>query len=134
LPLPHNGKSGNQAKNTPNPQLILQNERFSMSITNPDILDALLTGTTHMFTLGPGKAAVYYETATRAHMRLPDGTVKHGDWTITPTGYHVSWEGGPNADWQIAKVPGKLAYLNGEGVEIGHVTQIIFGDAENLAQ
>lgn len=102
-----------------------------MYLTNPDILSVLLTGSTHFFNLGGGEAAVYYETSDKAHMRLPDGTKKHGTWHITPEGYHVDWVGGPSADWQIDYEPGRFDYAQG-GKNVASVSRIVPGDAADL--
>jgi len=105
-----------------------------MIITDPRTLDVLLTGSTHFLAIAPGKEGVmYFRTAEAAHMLLPDGTRLAGRWQITASGYHVDWEGGRSASWQIDAEPGRIAYLDAEGVERGRVTRIVPGDAAGLA-
>ena len=105
-----------------------------MIITDQDTLAILLRGATHFIALAPDKeAAIYYETDSRAHMAMPDGKRLTGDWRLTPTGYRVDWRGGPSASWQIHAVPGRMTYLDGDGVARGTVTRIIPGDAAGLA-
>lgn len=103
-----------------------------MLLTNAETLEVLLVGSTHFFAMGGGEAAVYYETATQAHMLLPDGSKKHGTWHLTSEGYHVDWTGGPSADWQIDYVPGRFDYLS-NGKIVASVTRIMPGDAAGLA-
>ena len=105
-----------------------------MIIRDQNTLSVLLVGTTHYFEVAPGKeAAVYYRTADKAHMLLPDGSRRSGSWRLTDTGYHVDWTGGPSAGWQIDVEPGRIAYLDGDGVERGLVSRIVPGDAATLA-
>ena len=40
---------------------------------------------------------------------------------------------GPSAGWQIDAEPGRIAYLDKDGIERGSITRIVPGDAENLA-
>jgi hypothetical protein len=101
-----------------------------MVITDRRTLDVLLTGLTHFIALAPGKeGTVYFRTASEAHMALPDGTRLAGSWRITESGYHVDWEGGRSGSWQIDVTPGRIAYLDANGVERGLVTRIVPGDA-----
>ena len=105
-----------------------------MLITDQNTLAILLTGTTHYLAVGPCQEfAIYYETASEAHMALPDGTRRTGRWRLTPTGYHVDWRDGPSAGWQIDAEPGRIAYRDLNGVERGTVTRIVPGDAAQLA-
>jgi len=105
-----------------------------MIVTDRATLEALFVGHTHYLVLAPGQeAAIYYRTASEAHMALPDGTRRAGSWRITPGGYHVDWRDGPSADWQIALAPGRIAYLDAGGVERGTVSRLVPGDAAGLA-
>ena len=89
-----------------------------MIVTDRTTLEALLVGHTHYIAMTPGKeAAIFYRTATEAHMALPDGARLAGRWSVTPTGYHVDWTHGPSADWQLDVVPGRIAYLDAGGIE-----------------
>lgn len=100
-----------------------------MLIHDNSILEALLRGTTHYLDLGGGTAAaVHYGAQGDARMLAPNGSHKTGRWAISPTGYHVDWEGGPSADWQIDLEPGRILYRDGEGVERGTVTKIVPGN------
>jgi len=98
-------------------------------------LGVLLTGTTHYVDIGQDSDAVmYYETPEKAHMRLPNGGILHGAWSLSDDGYHVDWTGGPSADWHIAQPgPGRFAYLDGERQQRGIVTRIVPGDVEGIA-
>jgi len=101
-----------------------------MIIHDNSILEALLRGSTHYLDLGNGtEAAVHYGADGTAGMLAPNGGRRTGRWAITPTGYHVDWEGGPSADWQIDVAPGHIGYRDGEGVEKGTVTKIVPGNA-----
>jgi hypothetical protein len=105
-----------------------------MIVTDRNTLATLLVGHTHFLALAPGQeAAIFYRTASEAHMGLPDGTRRRGRWSLTPTGYHVDWTGGPSADWQIDAEPGRIAYLDAGGVERGRVSRLVPGDAASLA-
>lgn len=103
-----------------------------MYLTNAETLEALLVGSTHFFDMGGGEAAVYYESATQAHMKLPDGQKKHGAWYLTADGYHVDWTGGPSADWRIDYAPGRFDYVQ-DGKKVATVTRIVPGDAAQIA-
>jgi hypothetical protein len=105
-----------------------------MIIRDHHALSVLLVGSTHYIEMAPGKeAAIYYRTADEAFMGLPDGTRRTGRWRLTDTGYHVDWADGPSAGWQIDVEPGRIAYLDGGGVERGTVLRIVPGDAATLA-
>jgi hypothetical protein len=105
-----------------------------MIVTDRSTLEALLVGHTHFLAMAPGKeAAIFYRTATDAHMALPDGTRRSGSWSVTATGYHVDWKEGPSADWQIDVAPGRIAYLDAGGVVRGTVSRLVPGDAAALA-
>jgi hypothetical protein len=105
-----------------------------MIVTDRNTLETLLVGHTHFLAMAPGKeAAIYYQTATDAHMSLPDGTRRNGQWRVTSTGYHVDWTDGPSADWQIDVAPGRIAYLDAGGVERGTISRLVPGDAASLA-
>lgn len=106
-----------------------------MTILDRNTLTVLLTGTTHYIDVGQGAdAAMFYETAERAHMRLPNGSILHGAWSLRDDGYHVDWKDGPSADWHIAAPePGCFAYLDAAKERRGTVTRIVPGDAESLA-
>lgn len=105
-----------------------------MIIKDPNTLRVLLIGSTHYVEMAPGtEAAIYYRSAEVAHMALPDGTRRTGRWRITETGYHVDWAEGPSAGWQIDVEPGHIGYLDAGGVERGHVSRIVPGDAAALA-
>ena len=104
-----------------------------MNVTDKNTLHVLLTGTTHYVATGPdAEAAIYYGTEA-AHMLAPGGKRMRGSWRVTPTGYHVDWQDGPSAAWQIDVEPGHIAYRDAAGVERGHVTRIVPGDAAGLA-
>ena len=101
-----------------------------MIVHDNSILEVLLRGSTHYLDLGNGaEAAVHYGAGGDALMLAPNGTRRVGRWTVTPTGYHVDWEGGVSADWQIDVEPGRIGYRDGEGVEKGVVTRIVPGNA-----
>ncbi|MBI4045591.1 MAG: hypothetical protein HY371_02125 [Devosia nanyangense] len=101
-----------------------------MIVHDNSILEALLRGATHYLDLGNGaEAAVYYGIDGGAAMLAPNGTRRSGRWVMSPTGYHVDWEGGPSADWQIDIEPGRIGYRDGDGVEKGRVTKIVPGNA-----
>lgn len=105
-----------------------------MIITDRTTLEALLVGHTHWLAMAPGKEAVlFYRTASDAHMLLPDGTRRVGNWKVTPGGYHVDWKDGPSADWQIDVTPGRIAYVDADGVERGTLSRLVPGDAASLA-
>jgi hypothetical protein len=105
-----------------------------MIVTDKTALGLLLTGATHYLQLDPQtEAAIYYETASRAHMSIAGGVRRTGTWRLTDTGYHVDWENGPSAGWQIDVEPGRIGYRDMEGVERGHVSRIVPGDAAGLA-
>lgn len=106
-----------------------------MTILDRSTLAVLLTGTTHYIDIGQGAdAAIYYESAKAAHMKLPGGGVLHGAWSLGDDGYHIDWQDGPSADWHIAQPePGVFAYLDGNEERRGTVTRIVPGDAEGLA-
>lgn len=103
-----------------------------MIVNNPTALEVLFLGWTHFLPMGDQEAAVYYETADRAHMMLPDGTVRHGSWRFTTDGYHIDWENGPSADWIMEFTPGTLTYLNDQHVAVTSVSRIVPGDAAGL--
>jgi hypothetical protein len=105
-----------------------------MILTDRTALDALLTGATHYVRTGPdAEAAIYYGASDRAHMAAPGGKRLQGVWRLTDYGYHVDWEGGPSAGWQLDVSPGRIAYRDMDGVERGHVSRIVPGDAAGLA-
>lgn len=104
-----------------------------MILIDTKTLDVLLTGFTHFLPMGDGEASIYYRTEGIAHMALPDGTRRNGVWQVTSTGYHVDWQGGPSADWQLDVEPGRIAYVDAGGVERGIVCRIVPGDAAGLA-
>jgi hypothetical protein len=105
-----------------------------MIVTDKTALTVLLTGATHYVQLSPeSEAVIYYETAERAHMAAPGGRRMTGAWRLTDTGYHVDWQDGPSAGWQIDVEPGHIAYRDMEGVERGRVSRIVPGDAAGLA-
>lgn len=105
-----------------------------MILKDATALDLLLTGNTHVLAMAGGvEASIYYQTAATAFMALPDGTRRHGTWQVTATGYHVDWQGGPSADWQIDVEPGMMLYRDAEGVERARVSRIVPGDAAGLA-
>ncbi len=105
-----------------------------MMITSKDSLNLLLSGSTHYIVTAPGKeAAMYYGVGGDAHMLTPDHKHMRGLWRLTPTGYHVDWDGGPSAGWQLDAEPGRIAYLDAGAVERGYVARIVPGDAEALA-
>jgi len=45
-----------------------------MTILHKDTLAIIMIGTTHVIDMGGKSAFIHYETGTRAHMLLPDGT------------------------------------------------------------
>lgn len=105
-----------------------------MIIRDHNTLSVLLVGSTHFIEMAPGKeAAIYYRTAEDAHMALPDGKRFAGKWRLTETGYHVDWVDGASAGWQIDVEPGRIAYVDADGVERGRVSRIVPGDAATLA-
>jgi hypothetical protein len=105
-----------------------------MFITDQAALEVLLVGNTHFITLAPGKeAAMFFETASRAHMAMPDGSRREGNWRLTATGYSVDWSDGSKAAWQIQREPGRIAYCDAGGAPRGEVTRIVPGDAVGFA-
>lgn len=105
-----------------------------MIVMDATALDLLLTGNTHVLAMAGGvEAAIYYQDARRAHMALPDGTRRTGRWAITASGYHVDWENGPSADWQIDVEPGMMRYRDAGGTERARVARIVPGDERGLA-
>lgn len=100
-----------------------------MFVHEKPVLEALLRGSTHHLELGEGvTAAVFYGAGGEALMRAPDGGRRVGDWQVTASGYHVDWNGGASADWQIDLVPGRIAYCDGTGAEKARVTRIVPGN------
>ncbi|HEY4201218.1 MAG TPA: hypothetical protein VGM83_11715 [Devosiaceae bacterium] len=100
-----------------------------MLIDDQTTLSILLTGSTHYLRLGPdAEAAVYYGADGRSGMLMPDGKRQAGQWQLTPTGYHVDWQDGRSADWQIDAEPGRMAYCNAGGVERAVLVRIVPGD------
>lgn len=105
-----------------------------MIVTDHTALDVLLTGSTHYIRLdAENEAVIYYKTRDSALMTAPGGKRMQGKWRLTPSGYHVDWENGPSAGWQIDVVPGRIAYCDPDGVTRGEVTRIVPGDAAGLA-
>lgn len=104
-----------------------------MDILSQATLAVIMVGATHYVDIGaPKDAVIYYESATEAHMVLPDGVSFSGAWRFTDQGYHVDWRDGPSGDWTLSYAPGRIGYVNGEGEELGTITRIVFGNAENL--
>jgi hypothetical protein len=101
------------------------------------MLALFMTGMTHYVDVGRGTdAVIYYETESRAHMRLPGSdAVLTGDWRLTANGYHVSWRGGPAGDWSIRQTnAGRFEYVDGGGQPRGVITRLQPGDAARLVR
>lgn len=91
-------------------------------------LAALLINATHEIDMGEGRhASIYYETESRARMRLPGGLIMSGEWRLLEDGYAVDWQNGPSATWKLAAGPGCIAYIDAEGKERGTVKAITYG-------
>ncbi|MFK7791829.1 MAG: hypothetical protein AB8B88_04070 [Devosiaceae bacterium] len=106
-----------------------------MDFLTPTTLTVLMIGSTHYIDIGaPKDAVIYYESATQAHMVLPDGVAFSGIWHTTEDGYHVAWTDGPSGNWRLNYSPGRIGYVNAEGTELGTITRIVFGNAENLPE
>jgi hypothetical protein len=104
-----------------------------MDFLSATVIGVMMVGTTHYVDIGaPREAVIYYEDAEVAHMVLPDGASWTGAWHLTDAGYHVAWEQGPSGDWQLNYTPGRIGYVNSDGQELGTITRIVFGNAENL--
>jgi hypothetical protein len=96
-----------------------------MTLLEEDVLAVLLPGFTHHVDIGQeADAAISFGAAGLARMVLPGKDPMTGRWHPLPTGYHVSWEGGPAGDWQIAHEAGRLTYVDPTGREAGTVTRI----------
>ena len=96
-------------------------------------LTPLMVGATHYIDVGkPVEAIIYYETSEKAHMLFPNGKTFEGEWRFTDSGYFVNWRGGSEGDWRIAYEPGRLVYLDADGVERGDITRILPGDAHGF--
>ena len=106
---------------------------MTMSILDRDALSLIMPGATHVLDMGGRQAVLYYENERRAHMLLPDGTRRHGEWRLTADGYEVDWQGGPSAAWKLDRRPGGIDYLDAAGTARGRVTRIEFGDSAGLA-
>lgn len=95
------------------------------------ILSALLINATHDIDMGEGRIArMAFRAADKAYMRRPDGTVTTGTWQMLDDGYAVKWISGPSARWRLSIQPGRIAYVDPEGVERGVVTAISFGKTD----
>ena len=106
-----------------------------MAFLENAVLAALMVNATHYVDIGGNTAAViYYENATTAHMRLPDGKTFSGQWKLADDGYHVAWTNGPQGDWKLSYSPGRIGYVDATGKDHGPVTRIVYGDPEQLAQ
>lgn len=106
---------------------------MTMSILDRDALSLIMPGATHVLDMGGRQAVLYYENERRAHMLLPDGTRRRGEWRLTADGYEVDWQGGPSAAWKLDRRPGGIDYLDATGTARGCVTRIEFGDSAGLA-
>ncbi|MBN9034454.1 MAG: hypothetical protein J0H53_00140 [Rhizobiales bacterium] len=104
-----------------------------MSILDHNALSAIMTGATHVLDMGGKQAFLYYEDERRAHMLLPDGTRRHGEWRLTAEGYEVDWQGGPSAAWKLDRRAGGIDYLDTTGTARGRLARIEFGDSAGLA-
>jgi len=104
-----------------------------MSILDRNALSAIMNGATHVLDMGGKQAFLYYEDERRAHMLLPDGTRRHGEWRLTAEGYEVDWQGGPSAAWKLDRRAGGIDYLDTTGTARGRLARIEFGDSAGLA-
>ena len=104
-----------------------------MTILNKDTLAIIMIGTTHVIDMGGKSAFIHYETRTRAHMLLPDGTRFHGLWTLQDDGYEVEWQDGPTGAWKLDHTPGAIDYVDATGTVRGRISRIDFGDPASLA-
>jgi len=104
-----------------------------VTILKQDSLALIMLGATHTIDMGGKQASIFYETAERAHMMLPDGTHRHGSWHLSEDGYTVAWLDGPTAAWKLDHRPGAIAYVDATGVERGTLVRIEFGDSAGIA-
>jgi len=104
-----------------------------MSILDRNALCAIMPGATHVLDMGGRQAFLYYEDERRAHMLLPDGTRRHGEWRLTAEGYEVDWRDGPHAAWKLDRRPAGIDYLDTTGTARARLTRIDFADSAGLA-
>lgn len=103
-----------------------------MTILDKDTLAVIMIGTTHSLDMNGKEATIYYETVTRAHMRLPDGTRRSGHWRLVEDGYAVDWENGPSASWKLVHRDGAIDYVDPAGVARATLSRIDFGNPAGL--
>ena len=104
-----------------------------MDFLTQTTMAVIMVGSTHYVDIGaPQEAVIFYESASAAHMVLPDGASFSGSWHLTDGGYHVDWIDGPSGEWRLNYAPGRIGYVDGEGNDLGPITRIVFGNAESL--
>jgi hypothetical protein len=104
-----------------------------MTILNRETLELIMVGATHVIDMGGKEAHIFYETAERAHMALPDGKRSHGRWRLTAEGYTVDWDDGRQGVWSLDHTPGNIDYVDAGGVGRGRLARIEFGDSAGIA-
>lgn len=107
--------------------------RIPLAILEKEALRIIMVGTTHVIDMGGTTAFIYYQTADRAHMLLPDGTQYEGNWQLLDDGYRVDWENGPTGTWKLDHQPGAIDYVDATGTTRGRVARIDFSDSVKLA-
>jgi hypothetical protein len=98
---------------------------LAITLSEPQ-LAVLLSGNTITVRVSAEKqATLSFHADGRVHASMPDGSTDEGSWSVTGSGYCISWVKGPkNSCTTVRWTPGKLELVDAKGAPRGAIVRI----------